>query len=134
MIVKKGAVIAVADGEKLVLFQNSGEANEPRLTALATPEVDMENMSSGSRRISKAANPDDKTQNEDAFAAGAAELLNKQVLRNKIEELIVIAAPKTLGELRRHFHKETQARIKGELAKDLTGHSTSQIEKALAAA
>jgi len=33
---------------------------------------------------------------------------------------VVIAAPKTLGVLRSHYHKEVESRIAGELAKDLT--------------
>lgn len=133
MNLKKGAVVAVADGEKLVLFRNTGTASDLKLTAMKTPAIDVENMSSGMRRISKAANPDDQTQNEDAFAAGTAEWLNKQVLAGKVADLVVIAAPKTLGELRRHFHKETQARIRAELAKDLAGHSTEAIAAALKA-
>jgi len=44
----------------------------------------------------------------------------------------VIAPPKTLGELRKHYHKEVSSRITGELAKDLTGHPVPDIEKAIA--
>ena len=40
----------------------------------------------------------------------------------------------TLGELRKHYHKEVSSRLAGELAKDLTGHSVPDIEKALMAA
>ena len=48
------------------------------------------------------------------------------------ERLIVIAPPRTLGELRKHYHKEVSDRITGELAKDLTGHPVPAIEKAIA--
>lgn len=134
MNLKKGAVVAVVDGEKLILFKNTGDANEPRLTALKVGDVDMENMSGGARHGSSAANPDDQTQNEDAFAAGAAAILNKQVLNHHIDDLVVIAAPRTLGELRKHFHKQTQAAISHELAKTLTGQSPEKIVAALQAA
>lgn len=71
---------------------------------------------------------------EDRFAAEAAELLKKRALANNYESLIVVAPPKTLGELRKHYHKEVENRLTGELDKDLTGHPIDEIEKALQAA
>ncbi len=71
---------------------------------------------------------------EDRFAAEAAELLKKRALANNYDWLIVVAPPKTLGELRKHYHKEVESRLKGELDKDLTGHPIDAIEKALVAA
>ena len=71
---------------------------------------------------------------EDRFAAEAAELLKKRALANNYDSLIVVAPPKTLGELRKHYHKEVESRLSGELDKDLTGHPIDQIEKALVAA
>jgi protein required for attachment to host cells len=68
---------------------------------------------------------------EDRFAAEVAEMLKRRASSNSIEALIVAAPPHTLGELRKHYHKEVQARIVSEIAKDLTGHSVSQIEEAL---
>ncbi|KKI17682.1 host attachment protein [Sphingomonas sp. ABOLG] len=68
---------------------------------------------------------------EDRFAADAAELLKKRAFSNEYDSLIVIAPPKTLGELRKHYHKEVTDRLSGELAKDLTGHPIADIEKAL---
>ncbi|WP_022681595.1 host attachment family protein [Sphingobium bisphenolivorans] len=71
---------------------------------------------------------------EDQFATSIAELLNKQALAGAYESLIVVAPPRTLGELRKHYHKEVVDRLKGEVSKDLTGHTIPQIEEALAAA
>lgn len=71
---------------------------------------------------------------EDRFAAECADMLRKRALARKYDHLIVVAPPKTLGELRKHYHKEVQSRLAGELAKDLTGHSVPDIEAALKAA
>ncbi|MFK3888010.1 MULTISPECIES: host attachment family protein [unclassified Sphingomonas] len=71
---------------------------------------------------------------EDRFAADAADLLKRRALSNDFESLIVIAPPRTLGELRKHYHKEVSARLTGELDKDLTGHPIPDIEKALLSA
>lgn len=71
---------------------------------------------------------------EDRFAAAAADLLKRRALANEYDSLIVIAPAKTLGELRKHYHKEVSDRLQGELSKDLTGHTIPDIEKALLAA
>jgi len=134
MKLPKGALVAVCDGAKLSLFKNTGDEAQPSLTALNTPAVDDDNMGSGGRHQSSAANPDDSTQNEDAYAAGIAALLNKRALSGGMDHLVVIAAPRTLGELRKHWHKALKSKLVGELAKDLTGSSTADIEAAIARA
>lgn len=73
-------------------------------------------------------------QEEDRFAAETADMLKRRALANGFDKLIVIAPPKILGELRKHYHKEVEHRLVGELAKDLTGHTIPDIEKALQAA
>ena len=70
---------------------------------------------------------------EERFAAETAELLRKRALRNDYESLIIVAPPRTLGELRKHYHKEVQKRLAGEIAKDLTGHPVAEIERILQA-
>ena len=62
---------------------------------------------------------------------GVADVVNKMVLTHKVEHLLIIAAPKTMGQLRKGWHKETSARIVGEISKDLTGHSTDDIAAAI---
>ena len=48
-------------------------------------------------------------------------------------KLIVVASPKTLGELRHHYHKETQSRLLAEIPKDLAQQPVDRIEAALVA-
>ena len=133
MKIPKDAVVAVADGEILNLYHNTGDEAAPKLVAIEHGAVDTENMGSGGRHHSSAANPSDSQLVEDSFAAGTAAMLNKRVLDGKIEALIVIAAPRTLGELRKHYHKALSAVLVGEIHKELTGHSIADIEKTIAA-
>ena len=49
------------------------------------------------------------------------------------KSLIVVAPPRTLGALRKHYHKEVERRLIGEISKDLTGHPIGEIEKIIAA-
>ena len=134
MRLPKGATVAVADGEKLNLFRNTGDEADPKLTALPGADVATDNKGSGTRHQSSSANPDHGQVEEDSFSAGIADLLNRQVLDGKIADLVVIAAPRTLGELRKHYHKKLSAALVGEIAKDLTGHAVRDIEKTIAAA
>ena len=132
MQLPKGTTVAVADGEILKLFRNTGDATNPKLIALPGSDVLSDNKGSGARHQSSSANPDNSQVEEDSFAAGIAGLLNRQVLDGKVTDLIVIAAPRTLGELRKHYHKKLSATLVGEVAKDLTGHSLKDVEKAIA--
>ncbi|MDP1616798.1 host attachment protein [Phenylobacterium sp.] len=129
MILPNGAHVAVVDGEKLALFQNAGHA-DIELKALPTPEIE-DRVSGAPGRISSDANPDNGTQAEDGFAMGVADVLNHMILTHRVEKLLVIAAPKTLGQLRKGWHKETESRLVGEIAKDLTGHTTDEIAAAI---
>lgn len=146
MQVPHDAVVIVADGRKMLFLRNEGDSEYPNLVVerkrekdnppnreQATDSPGTSFSSVGSGRSSY--EPTDFHQlEEDRFAADTAELLKKRALNNDFESLIIIAPPKTLGELRKHYHKEVESRITLELDKDLTGHTVPQIEEALARA
>jgi protein required for attachment to host cells len=133
MKIEKGATVAVVDGEKFALFTVTDIGNPPSLTAHDAPDVSGENKSGGSHHTSSSANPDSSRLEEDSHVVAVVDWLNRQVLSGKIASLVVIAPPKSLGEMRKHYHKALSAVLMGELAKDLTGHSVSDIAKALSA-
>lgn len=133
MMLPKGTTVAVADGEKLNLFRNSGDEAKLTLTPAPHAGVDEDAQGSGSRQNSSG-NPDNSQASEDGFSAGIVELLNKGVLEGRIEGLVIIAAPRALGEMRKHYHKTLSAKLLGEIAKDLTGHPVADVEAAIHAA
>ena len=45
--------------------------------------------------------------------------------------MLVIADPKTLGEMRRHYHSELEKRLVGEIDKTLSGETTAKIEQVI---
>jgi protein required for attachment to host cells len=134
MLIPHGAIIALADGKKFEIYRNSGNEAGPALDALETPQLDEHNKGAGAHHYSSSGNPARHLLEEDAHAAAVAGWLNSQVLGHKIDQLIVIAAPRTLGELRQHYHKQTQQAIVAELSKDLSGRPTADILAALASA
>jgi len=134
MLLPQGTIVAVADGEKFNLFRNSGDEAHPELTAMSEPDIESVNAGSGAGHQSSSANPDVSQAAEDGFAGGIAGLLNRRVLDGEIADLVIIAAPRTLGELRKNYHKKLSEVLRGEISKDLTGHALHDIEKAIAAA
>lgn len=151
MQVPHNTYVLVADGRKLLFLRNEGDAQaldlkvemaeehpNPATRDQATDAAGRASSTSGGGRNAQTGSSMEPTDfhqlEEDRFAAEAADMLRKRALARKFEKLIVVAPPKTLGELRKHYHKEVEARLAGELAKDLTGHSIPDIEKALIAA
>lgn len=130
MLLPHGAVIAVVDGQNFELYRNAGDEAAPELAALPAPKLDAHNHSGGSHH-SSAGNHTGGLVNEDAHASAAAVWLNEQVLAHKIKDLVVIAPPRTLGELRKHYHKLTERAIAKELHKDLIGKQPADIIAAL---
>ncbi|MGO7168665.1 host attachment family protein [Rhizobium leguminosarum] len=131
MILPQGTVVAVTDGEKLDLYRNNGSGTELSLSLIHGVSIVDEAKGSGGRHGSTSANPDESQLAEDGFSAGIAQYLNKQVLEGEIEHLAIISAPRSLGELRKHYHKFLAAKLLLEIPKELTGHSVEDIEKAV---
>lgn len=133
MMLTKGTTVAVADGEKLKLYRNSGDERDVKLVDVAHDAVDTKAGTSGGHRSSEG-NPDRTQVVEDGFSAGAVKYLNEQVLNGGIDRLVIVAAPRALGEMRKHYHKALVEKLQGEIAKELTRHSISDVEAAVAAA
>lgn len=100
---------------------------------MATGDIDTDNKSGGVGHASSSANPDDNTQDEDGFVAGVVAKLNDRAVTGKLKSLVIIAAPRALGEMRKHYHAKLKEALIGELSKDLTGQSSDDILKAIAA-
>lgn len=133
MLIPHGAVIALVDGQDWQILRNSGTEAEPELVALPAPHLVEHNHNAGGRHGSSAANPSGHQRDEDAHAAAVGVWLNRQVQDHKIEKLVVIASPRTLGELRHHYSKALQRALIAELAKDLMGRQPADVVAALQA-
>lgn len=151
MRVPHNAFVLVADGRKMLFLRNEGDADYPNLQ-VAKKLIDKHNPDHNEQATDLAGGAmgtrtagaqwgagnmeevDFHQLEEDRFAAETAGLLKDWALRNEFESLIVVAPPRTLGELRKHYHVEVSNRLAGEIDKDLTGHTVPQIEEALARA
>lgn len=127
-------LVAVADGETLHLFRTAGNDDRPQLKSAGQPHVEGSNHSAGSRHKSSSANPDEGRDAKDMHAAAVAALLNKAAQANEFEHAVVIAPPKILGELRKHYHKAFEGKLLKEIHKDMAGQTSDVIAGALEAA
>ena len=130
MLLPHGTVIALVDGHNFRLLRNAGTEAAPELAGLAAPRLDSHNHSNAGHHSSPG-NHAGALVAEDSHALAVAEWLNVEVLGHRIENLVVIAAPRALGELLRHWHKQTERAILREVAKDLSGRKGPEILAAL---
>ncbi len=139
----QGTWVLVADGQKALLMENVGTAEQPNLEVFrkevddnpATREQGADRPGRFNRgpdvHRSAVADSDWHQLEKDRFARDLARLLYDHAHAGRFERLVLAAAPSVLGELRRNLHKEVQSRIVGEIDKDLTHHRVDQIEQAL---
>lgn len=135
MRLPKNAHVAVVDGTRFVMMRNEGAPLEPKLGKAQEIDVDATNFSAGVKHQDDAGQRTGNTDlNELAHATAAAEWLNQKAIGNEIADLVVIADPKTLGEMRRHYHTELEKRLAGEIAKTMTNEPADRIAQAIAKA
>ncbi|MWD29241.1 Host attachment protein [Aquicoccus sp. SCR17] len=139
----QGTVVLIADGEKALFLRNMTDPMDPHLVVMGKEEQDNPSdieqsanrpgrmKDTGVGQVSALDDTDWHELAKERFAADLADKLYHQAHDGKFDRLIVAAAPKVLGELRKELHKEVTSRIVGELDKDLTNHQLDQIEKVL---
>lgn len=143
MRIKKGTLIFVADGSKMRLFRNDGAADDISLAELQRKEISnpptheqgtdtpgRTHSRMGERRSSYG-ETDWHRQAEEDFARYAASALENAAVEQDGAGILVVAAPRTLGELRKHYGRETRDRLLTEIDKDLANQDANDIVKVI---
>ncbi len=145
MKIEHGTLVMVADGGKLMLFRNEGDEKYAVLETLAYDENDNpaaheqgtqapgRTQSRVGERRSSYGETDWHAQSEDEFARHAAKVLESAAAATPEVAVIVVAAPRTLGELRKHYGQATSQRLVAEIAKDLASQTTDDVIKVIGA-
>lgn len=114
-------------------MRNIGQAFEPKLERVGELDLELTNFSAGARHQDPAGQRNGSTDiDELAHGAAIAEWLNAKALKGHLGDVVVAADPKTLGQIRKHCHKEVESRIVGEIPKDLVNSPLPVIERVLA--
>lgn len=127
--------IVVADHGKAMIYQQ-GEKLEPIAKMLPDDnrlDIDPNNSSGtvGRTGVHFAGDPRDRDNHhqEGLFMRDLAQWLEKR--QEDYDHLVLVAEPRTLGELRKFLCPGLQKFVKEEIAKDVTGLSIPQLERYL---
>lgn len=144
MPIPNQALILVADGRKTLFLRNHGDAAQIDLRTEAHDErddrkdrelkSDAPGLSGQSFGFGRPAldETDYHQQAEDRWAKDTADILNRRALAGDYDALAIVAPPRTLGELRKHLHKETEKRLIATFNKEMTDRPIDQIADLLA--
>lgn len=140
MNIRHKALVLVADGQRYLFFRNLGDFRTPDLRLESSREQPRNPrtsdqgadapgraFASGTPMRSAMGQTDFHQLEKDQFAARTAENLRERAMAGDFEELIVVAPPRTLAELRKKYDKSVASRIVAEVDKDLTRHTVPQI-------
>ena len=152
MLVPHNALVLVADGRTMRFLRNEGTPQALQLTIeqeldhVSRKDRDQKSGPAGRAAVRSGAHggggqfasggggieeTDFHQQEEDRFAAEIGAMLEQRALSNDFDALIVAAPAKTLGELRKHYHRIVSERLAGEVVKDFTHQSPADLEQAL---
>jgi protein required for attachment to host cells len=143
--VHNGGWVLVGDGHRALFLENHGDADlldlrviEARVDEKNPPTRDQGTDAPG-RAFASHGGPRSSVETTDwhelekeHFARGIADKINQAAESGDMDEIVIIAPPRVLGELRKQLSVKAQSKVKGELDKDLTRHPLPEIEKALA--
>lgn len=144
--IANGTWILVGDGRKALFLRNDGLAEQPNLHCLATrehanPATREQGSDAPGRAFASVGGMRSSMETTDwheeearRFAAGLAAELNVAAQDGRYKQLILVAPPRILAELRQDLSKEARACVTAEIDKDLTRHTITDIETILLAA
>lgn len=135
-------LILVADGSRMRVMRNRGDARDPDLLVVEHREFhnppNRELLSDAPGLAFSADHPARSTYDEgDPHRAGKRNFLSAaadalaRAAEGERSGILVIAPPAALGVLRRHYTPGIKGRLIGEFDKDLTQHPAKELARLL---
>ncbi|MEE1876624.1 host attachment family protein [Altererythrobacter litoralis] len=153
MQIENGTWVVIADGEKFLLLHNAGDTKYINLQLVEherndnAPAHELASDRPGRRSDSthlvagggkawgrsSLEETDWHKVAEERFAEHVAERLGEGVSQGRFQKLVMVADPRTLGNLRQAYGADLKSAVVAEIAKDLTNHPLDQIEAIITA-
>ncbi|MGQ7793517.1 baeRF12 domain-containing protein [Faunimonas sp. B44] len=145
MKIANEAWILVADGRKAIIIKNIGDELYPNLKVETVLEDENPPTraqgadrpgrvhDSATERRSAVGNTDWHDAEEARFLGTVVARLEKLQRKGSFDQLLVVAPPRALAQLRTAMPDAVRRVIVAEIDKDLTKHPVGEIEKALVA-
>lgn len=140
-----GTWVLIADGEKALFLENIGDEQDMHLNVIRKEEQDNPETSEQatdkpgrfndgpSVQRSAVQETDWHALEKHRFAKDLAEMLYKSAHANKFDKIVLVAAPRVLGDLRAELHSEVTDRVIAEIPKTHTNQPIDEIERLLEA-
>ena len=138
---REGTWVLIADSEKALLLENETDHEDPHLKVVRkkTQEnpSDYEQSANRPGRMHDGG-PGHKSAVDDTdwhelakerFASDIADLLYGHAHKGNFDDIILVASPSVLGDLRAELHQEVSDKVVAEIDKTLTNHPLNEIEK-----
>jgi protein required for attachment to host cells len=141
--IPQDALVLVGDGRKALFLRNRGTPREVELVVerelqQANPATHEQGTDRPGRKPgvdgashSAIEQTDWHQRAEERFAVRIAETLYQMEHAHEFNELVVVAPPKMLGDLRAAFHPEVAHCVIAEVPKDLTSHPVPELGRLL---
>ena len=136
--------LVIADGSRARIFSRAAtdesleeiEALDSAAARMPSREIVSDSPgrsfdSAGEGRHATAKPTDPHDQEKMVFLDDLAGRINAAVAKNKVDELVLIAAPSALGRLRDKLDKQATQRLTASSSKDLTGRPLPEVEAQL---
>lgn len=142
MHIPSEALVLIADGEKALFLRNEGDDKHPNLQVEKKKTQDNPpnreqaanrrgRMSDGNGHKSAVDDTDWHELAKDRFAIDLSDQLYQRAHSGDFADLIIVATPNSLGEIRQHLHQEVTDKLRGEVDKNWTNHPLDEIETLL---
>ncbi|WP_324827697.1 host attachment family protein [Qipengyuania zhejiangensis] len=142
MLLPRGMIVLVVDGARMLLLRNRGDATAPDLKVIDHRQYEplpAHELASDAPGISFTSGTPGRNTYDDGdphgseearFISAAADALDKAI-EDEPNDVVVIAAPPSLGILRTTYTPRIRSALKAELDKDLTQLPVADITQRL---
>lgn len=139
----KGAWVVVADSERAMVLENTGDTRVPDLHQVhrleAAPILNAAHLAEpvfdqGRDQRAPAPPPDRLRNAAEVMTADLVAYLVRKAAKGRFERLVLVAPPQVLGAIRDAMDAGLRARVMAELPKTLTKHPLAKIAELVAEA
>ena len=130
-VVPSACLVVVSTGTEAKLFRNAGKDGELKL--VPDGQINPEDLDDEGPSGSFVPDATDHDIDEATFAKQLAGHLYQMAHSGKYEDLVLVADPVTLGQMRPLLHKEVTDKIVLQMDKTLINSTTDEIQKILLA-
>jgi protein required for attachment to host cells len=128
VLLKTGSWVLVADGQKALFLRNDGDTKNYDLRVVWHQET--ENPPSIAQGAALQ-DTDWHQLSEDNYVKEIAEILDRAAHDGAFDEIVIVAPPKALGDLRVEINPNAVKKVIAEIPKTLTNHPIEKIESLL---